>query len=82
MLLPNSFPHLDPALLLLFVILYVGPETLLPLASALAAIVGFVLMVWHRFVALARKGYRRCFKKSESLSDDPAAPQPPPLQRQ
>lgn len=36
-------------------ILYMGPETTLPLASAIAAIVGFLLIVWHRAVALVRK---------------------------
>lgn len=36
-------------------VLYIGPEVTLPLASALAAIVGILLMVWHRAVALARK---------------------------
>ena len=36
-------------------VLYMGPETTLPLVSALAAIVGVLLMVWHRAVGLARK---------------------------
>lgn len=36
-------------------VLYIGPETTLPLASALAAIIGILLMVWHRAVALARR---------------------------
>lgn len=38
---------------------YLGPETLMPLASVLAAIVGFFLMFWRlivkSFKALARK---------------------------
>lgn len=37
------------------IILYLGPDTTLPLASALAAIVGMLLIVWQRAVALARK---------------------------
>jgi hypothetical protein len=39
-------------------VLYMGPETTLPLASALAAIVGVLLMVWHRAVVLARRAWR------------------------
>jgi hypothetical protein len=42
----------------MLIILYMGPETALPLLSALAAVVGFLLMVWHRAVALARKVWR------------------------
>jgi len=40
------------------VFLYMGPETMMPLASALAAIVGALLMFWRRFVAIARRAYR------------------------
>jgi len=40
------------------VILYVGPETFLPLISALAAISGALLMFWHKIVAIARKLWR------------------------
>lgn len=29
---------------------YIGPDTLMPLASAFAAIAGFVLMFWRRLV--------------------------------
>jgi hypothetical protein len=75
MLLPNSNLNFDPSLLLLLVFLYIGPETLLPLASILAAIGGFLLMVWHRLVALVRKGYRYCVKTKE-LSNESPAPQP------
>lgn len=34
--------------------MYVGPETVLPLSSALAAIAGIAVMFWHRTVALVR----------------------------
>jgi hypothetical protein len=34
--------------------LYVGPETVLPLASALAAIGGIIVMFWHKTVAVFR----------------------------
>ena len=34
--------------------MYLGPETIVPLASILAAIGGFVLMLWHRIIVLFR----------------------------
>ena len=45
------------------VILYVGPDQFLPLASALGAIVGVLLIVWHRAVAIARKLWQFFIKK-------------------
>jgi hypothetical protein len=38
--------------------MYVGPETLMPLASALAAIAGALLLFWRRTVGAVRAGYR------------------------
>ena len=46
-----------------FVFLYIGPETMLPLVSALAAILGVLLMVWQRFVGLLRKFWRIFVRK-------------------
>ena len=34
--------------------MYIGPDTVLPFASAVAAIAGFALMFWRRFVGLVR----------------------------
>jgi len=45
------------------IILYIGPETMLPLASALAAIGGFLLMFWQRFIGLLRWFWRRIVRK-------------------
>jgi len=50
------------------VVLYVGPETILPLTSALAAIVGVLLLVWHRVVELVRKTWWFCTGKAQSSS--------------
>lgn len=47
----NLLLNISESQLLPIVILYVGPETLLPLTSALAAIVGVVLIVWRQLVA-------------------------------
>ena len=61
------FPvSLDPHQFL--VILYIGPETILPLTSALAAIVGVLLLVWHRVVELIRKTWWLCTGKAQSAS--------------
>lgn len=34
--------------------MYIGPDTLMPLASAFAAIAGFVLMFWRRLVGAVK----------------------------
>lgn len=34
--------------------MYIGPDALMPLASALAAVAGFVLMFWRRLVGMVR----------------------------
>lgn len=46
---------------------YVGPETLMPLASALAAIGGILLLFWHRLVALVRIGSQAIGRRVSSL---------------
>lgn len=45
------------------ILLYIGPETMLPLASALAAIAGVLLMFWQRFVGLLRKLWQLIVRK-------------------
>lgn len=42
-----------------WVLLYVGPDLLLPLTSAIAAIAGVLLMFWNRVVGFVRTGWRR-----------------------
>ncbi len=37
--------------------MYLGPETIVPLASILAAIGGFLLMMWHRVVGFFRSTF-------------------------
>lgn len=37
------------------VLLYGGPDTIMPIASALAAVIGVLLMLWNRVTALFRK---------------------------
>ena len=35
--------------------LYIGPDVLMPVASSIAAVVGFLLMFWRRTVAFFRR---------------------------
>ncbi len=46
---------LDPHLRLIPVALYIGPDVLMPFASAVAAVIGFLLMFWRRVVAVTKK---------------------------
>lgn len=38
--------------------MYIGPETIMPLASAAAAVAGVVLMFWRRVVGVVRSSYQ------------------------
>ena len=40
-------------------VMYIGPETLMPLASAVAAVVGVILMFWRRTIMLVRVGFQK-----------------------
>jgi hypothetical protein len=49
--------------------MYVGPETLMPLASALAAVAGVALLFWRKTVAMCKASFRfvsRIFSRSPS----------------
>ena len=37
--------------------MYIGPEVIMPLASALAAVAGVLLMFWRRVTAFVRVAY-------------------------
>ena len=41
-----------------WVLLYIGPDVLLPITSALAAIAGVALMFWHRLAGMVRTAWR------------------------
>jgi len=47
---------------------YIGPETMLPLASILGAIVGVLLMIWQRVVSFVSGVYARLIEKFASPS--------------
>lgn len=48
---------------------YIGPETMLPLASVLAAITGFVLMFWRCFLHLIRRMFGAIFRRRKKNID-------------
>jgi hypothetical protein len=50
---------------LLWVVLYVGPDLMLPLTSAFAAIAGVVLMFWHRVAGALRAGWQLLFERNK-----------------
>jgi hypothetical protein len=53
----------DPFSSLISVLLYIGPDLLMPLASALAAIAGVLVMFWQRVVLLARLVWTKIFRR-------------------
>ena len=49
--------------------LYIGPDVLMPVASAIAAVVGFLLMFWRRTVAFFKRvigGIGRLFGRKQA----------------
>ena len=58
--------------------LYVGPDQMLPVMSALGAVVGVLLMVWHRVVAIVRKTFRLMFRRSAPAAVPEAQMAKPP----
>ena len=46
------------------VLLYVGPDQVLPLLSILGTIIGFLLIWWRRAIGLIRRGWRYFTRKS------------------
>lgn len=54
---------------------YIGPETMLPLASAFAAIVGAVLICWRWIIGCVVKGYRLISRRSSETESDVREPE-------
>jgi hypothetical protein len=49
---------------------YLGPETLMPLASILAAIAGFFLIFWRLIVRIVKTVYRKIRGLPEEVPPD------------
>lgn len=54
---PNIWGELLPRILVVFT--YIGPETVLPLASILAAVLGFLLIFWRVIINFFKKVFKR-----------------------
>ena len=50
--------------------LYLGPETLMPLASILAAIAGFFLIFWRWIVKFLKAVYRKIRRLPDEVPPD------------
>ena len=46
-----------------WMLLYIGPDLLLPFTSAIAAALGVVLMFWHRLTGWVRSLWRAIFRR-------------------
>jgi hypothetical protein len=56
-------------------LLYMGPETIMPLASILAAIVGILLIFWRYISGFFRRMFRTITgKKEEPVLSEPELP--------
>jgi hypothetical protein len=51
------------------VLLYLGPETIMPIGSFLAAAVGIVLIFWRQAMAMVRNSFRRVLGRKSQTSD-------------
>jgi len=52
---------------LIIALLYGGPDTLMPIASALAAAIGVLLMLWNRVVSYLRRFIQLSSRRSAQL---------------
>ena len=52
------------------VLLYVGPDQIMPLTSVLSAIVGVVLMFWNRIVGLVGRGWAAITRRQQAAQTD------------
>ncbi len=59
---PNFQFHLDQFAAI--ILLYSGPDQILPLLSIIGAIIGFLLIWWQRFTRLVRRAWQAAFKRS------------------
>jgi hypothetical protein len=57
------------------ILLYFGPETVMPVASGVAAVLGAVLMFWRRIVRVGGGLVGRVFRRR--LPSGPGAPESP-----
>lgn len=60
---------------LTLMLLYLGPETIMPLTSILAAIIGFLLIFWRILIKPFKKIAKSADQQQDEVSpSDPASP--------
>jgi hypothetical protein len=62
-----SDPHMVPV-----VVLYIGPDQIMPLTSVFGALLGLALMFWNRLVGLAHKCWTM-FSRRQAQPRKPSA---------
>lgn len=68
---PHLIVHIPPFYASLVLMLYVGPDAVMPLLSLLGAIVGGVLMFWRRLTSLVRRVFSPSASKQEVSPKNP-----------
>ncbi|MCL4522501.1 MAG: hypothetical protein M1453_09055 [Acidobacteria bacterium] len=58
---------------LLLIAFYVGPDQMMPVASILATVMGFVMIFWNKLLGIVRK----IFGRSKPVEAEENAPQTP-----
>jgi hypothetical protein len=58
------------------VLMYLGPESIMPLASILAAVIGFLLIFWRSIFNFFKKIFKR--NKPEEIETQPEASESEP----
>jgi hypothetical protein len=64
---------------LMLVAFYVGPDQMMPVASILATVMGFIMIFWNKFVGIVRKIFGGS-KPPEAESNAPQTPKDQPKQ--
>jgi len=62
---------------LLLIAFYVGPDQMMPVASILATVLGFIMIFWNKFLGIIRKIFGGS-KPPEAESPAPQTPKDPP----
>jgi hypothetical protein len=57
----------------LLVLLYLGPESIMPIASIIAALLGFVLIFWRWIINFFKKLFKRSKGVEAEVSDEAPA---------
>lgn len=44
-------------------LLYIGPESVMPLATVVAAVIGVILILWRYVISFIKKAYHKVLRK-------------------